>query len=93
MTFTADQTDLGRPLSTGTVDVNVIEPGTEFGERANLFDLRFTKIFNFGPARFRAMFDLYNAFNNNAAVVENQDLIPGASDSYLTPTGIIPPRP
>ena len=92
VTFSAAETDLGRPLSGGTVEVNVIEPGTQYGERANLFDLRFTKSFNFGPTRFRAMFDLYNAFNNNAAVIENYDLNFGGEDSYLTPTGIIPGR-
>ena len=91
VTFTAAQTDLGRALPGGTVEVNVIEPGTDYGERANLFDLRFTKGFNFGSTRLRAMVDLYNAFNNNAAVVENYDLVPGGT-SYLTPTGIIPGR-
>ena len=91
VTFSADQTDLGRALSTGTVEVNVIEPGTEYGERANLFDLRVTKILNFGQTRVRAMLDLYNAFNNNAAVVENYDLVTGGT-TYLTPSGIIPGR-
>ena len=62
-----------------------------YGERANLFDLRIAKFFNFGPTRFRAMFDLYNALNNNAAVVENYDLVTGGT-TYLRPTGIIPGR-
>ena len=91
VTFSAGQTDLGRALSGGTVEVNVIEPGTVYGERANLFDLRFAKGFDLGPARLRAMFDLFNAFNTNSAVVENYDLVTG-SNSYLTPTGIIPGR-
>ena len=84
-------TDLDRPLS-GNLEIDVIEPGTEYGARANLFDLRFTKIFNFGPARFRAMFDLYNVFNDNSATGEVDELSIGGSDNYLTPTAIIPGR-
>ena len=84
-------TDLDRPLSSN-LEINVIEPGTEYGERANLVDLRFTKIFTFGPTRLRAMFDLYNLFNNNSATGEVDDLSIGGNDNYLTPTAIIPGR-
>jgi hypothetical protein len=91
VTFNAAQTDIGRALTGGTVEVNVIEPGTEYGERANLFDLRLAKGFDLGPARVRAMFDIFNAFNSNAALIENYDLVPGGT-SYLTPTGIVPGR-
>ena len=89
--FSAAATDLDRPLSRN-LTVNVIEPGTEYGERANLFDLRFTKILSFRRTRLRASFDLYNVFNNNSATGEVNDFIIGGNDEYLTPTAIIPGR-
>ena len=84
-------TDLGRPLSQN-LEINVIDPGTEYGERANLFDLRFTKIINAGQTQIRASFDIYNAFNNNSATGEVNDFTIGGNDDYLTPTAIIPGR-
>lgn len=84
-------TDLNRPLSQN-LEINVIEPGTVYGERANLFDLRFTKIMTTGQAQWRAMFDIYNVFNNNSATGEVQELTIGGNDNYLTPTAIIPGR-
>jgi len=90
--FSTAQTDLGRPLSTGTVVVNVIEPGTRYGERATLLDLRVAKIFAFGNTRLRAMFDIFNVLNENAVTGEILELVPGAEDRYLAPTAIVPGR-
>jgi len=84
-------TTLGRPLSS-LLQINAIEPGTVFGERANLFDLRFGKQFNFGRAQTRLMVDLYNAFNNNAPTREDYIITTGGADNYLTPGTIVPAR-
>jgi hypothetical protein len=63
------QASLGRPLSqTRTVRVNVIPPGTVYADRINQLDLRFTKVFNAGGTRLKAMLDLYNTLNTNAAL-------------------------
>ena len=79
---------LGRPSATGTApQVNALAPGTDYGERFNQFDLRFTKIIAMGDTRLRAMFDIYNVFNANAVFSESY-----AVNSYLTPTGFMPPR-
>ena len=89
--YTAADTSLGRPMTyfPSAVTLNVIEPGSSYGERFNQLDLRLTKIFNLGgTARFRAMFDIFNVFNANAITLEQ----PGFGPSWLNPQAIMPGR-
>jgi len=80
---------LGRPSATGIApQLNVLEPGTEYGERFNQFDLRFTKIVPIDSASLRLMLDIYNVFNENAVTSE----IYAVGASYLRPSGFMPPR-
>ena len=80
---------LGRPHTAGSATVNVLDPGTVYGERFNQLDLRFTKIFSVGgTVRLRAMFDIYNIFNANSVTKEEY----GLGANYLLPQAIIPPR-
>lgn len=91
VTFSAAQiaAALGRPATLGPQTVNVVPPGTVFGERFNQLDLRFTKNFRFATtARFRAMFDIYNVFNANSVTFEE----PGVGPNYLAPQVIMPGR-
>ncbi|MCY4599826.1 MAG: carboxypeptidase regulatory-like domain-containing protein [Acidobacteria bacterium] len=86
--LTAVAEALGRPSATGVAPgLNALQPGTEYGERFNQFDLRFTKIIPMGETRLRAMFDIFNVFNANAVFSESY-----AQNNYLTPTGFMPPR-
>lgn len=65
---------LGRNLSAGstaTVLVDLIPPGTMYGERLYQTDLRVTKVFMFGNKRLQGMFDMYNVSNANPVLTLN----------------------
>ncbi len=88
---------LGRaPSNSATsVVVNVVEPGTLYGDRVNEFDIRLAKILKFGRTRTNIGFDLYNILNSAAILSYNQNFNPalttGAS-AWLAPTGVLQPR-
>ena len=63
-------TTLARPFTLGQANVNVIEPGTTYGDRLNQFDLRFTKMVDVGYGRMDLNVDFYNAFNSDAVIQE-----------------------
>ncbi len=64
---------LGRNLAGGArnVTVNLINPGTMYGERLTQLDLRVAKVLRFGGVRTKVGVDLYNALNSNAVEAEN----------------------
>src|SRR6185436_8453135 len=81
-TYTSAQIapSLGRALSSGTTaTIPLIAPGILYGDRLNQLDLRFSKMFRFGPRRIQAMIDLYNVTNNNTVLTQ--------SSTYGTTTG------
>ena len=80
---------LGRPLSGGAanVTVNLVAPGSMYGERLNQLDLRFAKIMTFGATRMAINFDLYNALNGNAVLQQNNN-----SASGQVPLAFLQPR-
>jgi hypothetical protein len=79
------QPSLGRPLSGGAanVTVNLVEPGTLYGEQTNLVDLRFSKIFRFSKYRTSVNLDLANAFNSSGVTTLNNNY-----STWQVPTGI-----
>ena len=79
------QPSLGRPLSGGAanVTVNLVQPGTMYGERSNLLDMRFSKIFKFGRYRTSVNLDLSNALNSSAVTSLNNNLA-----TWQVPTAI-----
>jgi hypothetical protein len=83
---------LGRTLTGGaTTTVNLIEPGTLYGEGLNQLDLRFAKIFRFGPTRTTLNFDLYNATNSNTVLTHNNTYSPTAT-TWLAPNSVLQAR-
>jgi len=82
---------LGRIISGGnvnsTVAVNLIEPGTMFGERLNVLDLRINKILRAGTTRLSVGVDLYNALNSNTVLSQNNNYA-----AWQVPTSIVTPR-
>jgi hypothetical protein len=83
------QPSLGRPLAGGArnVTVNLIEPGTMYGERLNQVDLRLGKILPFGRTRATVSVDVYNLFNSDAIRAENSSFA-----SWRQPTEIVQAR-
>jgi hypothetical protein len=68
--YTGVLPSLGRPFFAGQSTVNVVEPGTLYGDRLNQVDLRFSKLLNLGQGRLDLNVDLYNAFNSDAILTQ-----------------------
>jgi hypothetical protein len=83
---------LGRPPAGNVtnVTVNLVEPGTMYGDRINQMDLRTAKIFRFGPTRTMIALDLYNAFNSSVILTYNNAFVPGGT--WLQPNSILTGR-
>jgi hypothetical protein len=84
---------LNRPfagVASPNVTVNLIEPGTLFGDRINQFDLRFAKILRFGRTRTNVGVDVYNIANVAPVLGYNQTFVPNGA--WLAPTSVLQPR-
>ena len=84
----ATLTTLDRPFTFTNSTLNVIEPGTEYGDRLNQFDLRFTKVLNLGGGRLDLNLDLFNAFNSDAVTLQLNNYGP----AWQLPLTVIQPR-
>jgi len=85
---------LGRNLSANaqTVTINLVTPGTLYGERRNQLDLRLTKNFTVQRLRAGVNFELYNLFNANTVLTENATYRGTTETGWRIPTSIMPPR-
>jgi hypothetical protein len=89
---------LGRPPSGGVanVTVNLVTPGTLYGDRVNQLDLRFSKLFTIARTRTRVSLDMYNALNSAPVLTYIQTFNPlvpaGATGAWLTPTSVLAAR-
>jgi hypothetical protein len=83
---------LGRSLSGNApnVTVNLIEPGTRYGDRFQELDLRVGKRFTAGGVRSIVSFDVYNVLNASAVLAYNSTFVP--QGSWLQPMAVQTPR-
>jgi hypothetical protein len=84
---------LGRPLSGNSqaTFVNVVEPGTLYGDRLNQVDLRVSKILRFGGRRANVGVDFFNLFNTNA-VYQYATTYAGNGATWLQPSSLVTAR-
>ena len=83
---------LGRPLSgsASNATVNLIEPGSMYGDRLNVLDMRFAKVLRWGRTRTNVGFDVYNILNLNPVISSNYTFVPGGT--WLRPNSILSAR-
>jgi hypothetical protein len=83
---------LGRNLSGNAtnVTVNLVAPGSRYGDRINQLDVRVAKTLKLGSSRTRIAFDLYNVLNSSAVLTYNNTFVPNGP--WLQPLTIMTPR-
>ena len=83
---------LGRNLSGNApnVTVNLVAPGSSYGDRINQIDVRVAKILRHGRSRTMVALDIYNALNSSAGLTYNNAFVPGTS--WPRPNTILTPR-
>jgi hypothetical protein len=85
---------LGRDLSsgsTGTAQIELVQPGTMYGDRMYQIDFRLAKNLKYKSSRWQAQFDLYNALNGNSVLAPNNNY--GTNGvSWQVPLTILPAR-
>jgi hypothetical protein len=85
----------GRPLATGLAsqDVNLILPGTVYGDRINNVDMRVAKVLRFGKYRTNVGLDIYNLANANTPTAYENVYDPNpANNKWMNPTAVLLPR-
>ena len=77
---------LGRDLAGGAANqtINIVQPGTMYGERLHQLDLRFAKLFSFGRMRTSFSVDVFNALNTDTALSLNNSY-----GAWQRPTSIL----
>jgi hypothetical protein len=83
---------LGRDLSGNApnVTVNLIAPGTMYGDRTNELNFRVAKTLTYGRSRTLLALEVYNLLNSSAVLTYNNTFVPGGT--WLQPLMILTPR-
>jgi hypothetical protein len=75
--------------------VNLVQPGTLYGDRVNELDFKIAKILRFRGTRLNAGFEIYNALNANAVLTYAQNFstaVQSGPGAWLQPTQVMTPR-
>jgi len=83
---------LERDLSgqAANVPVNLVAPGTMFGDRINQLDLRVAKTLRYRRSRTLVALEIYNVLNSSAVLTYNNTFVPNGP--WLQPLTILTPR-
>jgi hypothetical protein len=73
-----------------SVTINLVEPGSMYGDRLNQLDFRVAKILRFGRTRTTVGADLYNVLNSSAILTYNNGFVPGGP--WLQPISVLTGR-
>ena len=71
---------------TSTVTMTIMEPNTQFEDRLQQVDLRFTRIFRIGRGTVQGQFDVYNALNASTITAETTRF---GTSAWLQPSQIL----
>jgi hypothetical protein len=84
---------LGRAPSGGVanVTVNMVTPGTLYGDRINELDIRIAKLLRYRGTRTKVSLDIFNALNSAAVLMYNHTYSP-LTTTWLTPTQVLGAR-
>ena len=74
------QQQLGRALSNAAPQVNLLQPGQEYGPRIRQVDFSAKKYFRFNNQRVMVGLDLYNLLNNNVTLAFNPTFVPQSNN-------------
>ena len=75
------------------VTINLIEPGSLYGDRINAVDMRFAKVLRFGKTRTNVGLDVYNLLNANTATTYETVYDPATNGArWMQPTAVLLPR-
>jgi hypothetical protein len=87
---------LTHPYANGVTPlVNLIQPGTLYGDRVNELDFKIAKVLRFGPTRTNVGLEVYNALNSAAILAYNQTFNPAVQSgpgAWLQPQQVMTPR-
>jgi hypothetical protein len=83
---------LGRDLAgnASNVTVNLLAPGSRYGDRINQLDVRVAKVLRRGRSRTVLALDIYNSLNSSAGLTYNTAFVPG--EPWPRPNTILTPR-
>jgi hypothetical protein len=86
--YTVTSAIAGVPLTNGSLLVNLVQPGTLYGDRLNRLDLRVTRTFRAGSTRMDPYIEVLNLLNASPALVQNNTYGP----AWQVPSSIQPGR-